>query len=254
MAPDFYILKLKTIPILDLYMVITMKKTVLFLMVIFLMIGVCGCGMKGQDKVNRMVAYINNKYANDSFAYKSMAGGHLGSNVTKIIVTSEKYPEKSIRVICSEVEGTEVFSDTYLNIKYEDQTRNYIKEVLTAEFGANVYLNYIPSDVASENNGTSDTTFAEYIADENTFITFSAVVCGEVVDEIAMTEKIKAMFSEAVLCGAIYFADEDGMDFSGESGKLAAQKCIEEKNYNKKLYFIKKTVNDYAKTEWTDGK
>ena len=66
-------------------MVITVKKLFSFLMVIFLMIGVCGCTMKNQDKIDAMVSYINDKYTDDSFEFVKISGGHIGSNTTKII-------------------------------------------------------------------------------------------------------------------------------------------------------------------------
>lgn len=247
MAPDFYILNSTTIPILDLYMVITMKKTVLFLMVILLMIGVCGCSMKGQDKVDMMVSYINDKYSDDHFEYVSMSGGHLGSNTTKIIVKSEKYPDKEIRVICSEVDGEDVYSDTYLNAKFETETYEFIRNALVGEYGENVYLKYIPDDTASYENGSSSTTFEEYISDPSTYIYFSAAVVGNVDNEEATLNKIKSIFADAVLSAHIYFVDTDDSLSDNATG------IIENKEYTKRLYIIKETVDQYSKTEWTDG-
>lgn len=247
MAPDFYILKSKTIPILDLYMVITMKKTVLFLMVIFLMIGVCGCDMKGQDKVDMMVSYINDKYSDDSFEYVSMSGGHLGSNTTKIIVKSEKYPDKEIRVICNEVNGENIYSDTYLNIKFETETYEFLRNALVMEYGENIYLKYIPDDTASCENGSSSTTFEEYVSDPSTYIYFSAAVIGTVDDEESTLNRIKSIFADAVISAHIYFVDTD------DSLSDNANKLIENKEYAKRLYIIKETVDQYSKTEWTDG-
>ena len=44
-------------------MVITMKKTALFLMVILLMIGACGCGMKAvKNEKNNVTIYLEEKY------------------------------------------------------------------------------------------------------------------------------------------------------------------------------------------------
>ena len=247
MAPDFYILKLKTIPILDLYMVIAMKKTVLFLMVIFLMIGACGCGMKGQDKVDMMVSYINDKYSDDNFEYVSMSGGHLGSNTTKIIVKSEKYPDKEIRVICSEVDGNNIYSDTYLNVKFETKTYEFIRNALVKEYGENIYLKYTPDDTACYENGSSNTTFDEYISDPSTYVYFSAAVVGTVDDEEAALSKIKSIFADAVFSAHIYFVD------TSDSLSVNATKFIENKEYSKRLYIIKETVDQYLKTEWTDG-
>lgn len=228
-------------------MVITMKKTVLFLMVILLMIGVCGCSMKGQDKVDMMMSYINDKYSDDHFEYVGMSGGHLGSNTTKIIVKSEKYPDKEIRVICSEVDGEDVYSDTYLNAKFETETYEFIRNALVGEYGENVYLKYIPDDTASYENGSSSTTFEEYISDPSTYIYFSAAVVGNVDNEEAALNKIKSIFADAVLSAHIYFVDTDDSLSDNATG------IIENKEYTKRLYIIKETVDQYSKTEWTDG-
>ncbi len=249
MAPDSYILNSKTIPYLDLYMVITMKKAVLFLMVIFLMIGACGCGMKGQDKVDMMVSYINEKYSDDTFEYVSMSGGHLGSNTTKIVVKSEKYPNKEIRVICSEVDGELVYSDTYLNIKFEEDTRSYIEQALSNAFGDRVYVQYIPDDTGSMKRGTSDTQFSDFISDSTTYVYFNAVVVSENVDEEETISKIKDAFAEGVVLGDIYFVDSSHTDLLNTN----AMSLIENEQYYKALYFIKSSVDQYKSIEWKDG-
>ena len=216
-------------------------------MVILLMIGVCGCSMKGQDKVDMMVSYINDKYSDDHFEYVSMSGGHLGSNTTKIIVKSEKYPDKEIRVICSEVDGENIYSDTYLNAKFETETYEFIRNALVGEYGENVYLKYIPDDTASYENGSSSTTFEEYISDPSTYIYFSAAVVGNVDNEESTLNKIKSLFADAVFSAHIYFVDAD------DSLSDNATEIIENKEYTKRLYIIKETVDQYSKTEWTDG-
>ena len=248
MAPDSYILKSNTIPILDLYMVITMKKTVLFLMVIFLMIGVCGCDMKGQDKVDMMVSYINDKYSDDSFEYVSMSGGHLGSNTTKIIVRSAKYPDKEIRVICSGSDGDFAYSDTYLNIKFEEETRAYIEKALYSAFNGVAYVQYIPDDTGSMKNGTSETQFKDFISDSSTFVYFNAVVILDEIDENDALESIKNAFANGVVRGDIYFVNSEHADkIDGNPMSL-----IENNQYYKVLYFIKNGVDKYKSIEWKD--
>ncbi len=231
-------------------MVMIMKKLILLLIVISLMICVCGCSvsnMKGQDKIDRMLSYINNKYADDSFEYVSVTGGHLGSNTTKIIVKSEKFPEKEIRVICSEVDGDQVFSDTYLNVKFEEQTYTYIRDALTRLYGDNIYLKYIPDYTASMEGGTSSTTFEEYIADSSTCIYFSAAVPGKADNEEEELSKIKDSFKNAVVSGHIFYID------SNESIQDSANALIDAKAYAKRLYIVKENISEYSKTEWTDG-
>lgn len=211
------------------------------------MLGACGCSIKGQDKVDRMLSYINSKYTDDTFEYVSVTGGHPGSNVTKIIVKSANYPGKEIRVICSEVDGKEVFTDTYLNIKFEEQTYEYIRDALVNAYGENLYLKYIPDDTACIENGSSNTTFKEYISDPNVCIYFSAAVVGDVDDEDAALATIKQIFSESIISAHIYFVNTD------DALTYNALTIIENKTYSKKLYITKETVDEYSKIEWTDG-
>ncbi len=227
-----------------------MKKLIIFLIVISFMFGMCGCSMfsrKGQDKIDRMLSYINSKYADDRFEYVSVTGGHLGSNTTKIIVKSEKFPEKEIRVICSETDGGEVFSDTYLNVKFEEQTYTYIRDALTRLYGDNIYLKFIPDDTASMEGGSSSTTFEEYIADASTYIYFSAAVSGKADNEEEELSNIKDAFKTAVVSGHIYYID------SKESIRDSANALIDAKAYTKCLYIVKENIREYAVAKWTDG-
>ena len=227
-------------------MVITVKKLFSFLMVIFLMIGVCGCTMKNQDKIDAMVSYINDKYTDDSFEFVKISGGHIGSNTTKIIVSSQKYPNKEIRVICSEVNGEKFYSDTYLNYKFEDQTYNFIKNTLVKEYGENVYLKYIPDDIGSIKNGSSGTTFEEYISNSYNCIYFSAAVVysGESKDELLTI--IKSAFADSVISAHIYFVDTEELLSDN------ATKFIDNKKYSECLYIVKDSVNEYVTIEWVE--
>lgn len=228
-------------------MVITVKKTVLLLSVILLLIGVCGCGMRGQKKIDQMVAYINNKYDDDTFEFASMSGGHLGSNTTKIIVESQKFPNKRIYVFCTDVDGTSNYSDTYLNVKFEEQTYTYIKTALQKEYGENIYLSYLPDNTASMKNGSAETTFEEFISAPDTFISFSAAVVTDASDEEKTLAVIKELFAESVIKARIYFMDTDG-DLSE-----TAEELIRIGKYARRLYIVKSATDRYSKAEWVDG-
>lgn len=216
-------------------------------MVIFLMIGACGCGMKGQDKVDMMVSYINDKYSDDTFEYVSMSGGHLGSGTTKIIVKSEQYPGKEIRVICSEINGDAVYSDTYLNVKFEKQTQEYIENALTNAFDTKVAVKYTPDDTASMRTGTAETTFDEFITDETIYVYFSAIVVLDKVDEEVALSKIKEAFADGVVLGDIYFVDSIYTDAVEETDAFS---LIKEKQYSKALFIHKNSVEQYKTIEW----
>ena len=210
-----------------------MKKLVITLIIFLITIGLCGCmRIQAKAKVDRMLDYINNKYSDDTFEFVSMYGGYLGSNVTQITVVSNKFPDTAIHVICSEVDGKEIFTDNYLNIKFEDQTLKYLEDLFTVEFGENFYLKYIPNNLSCTENGSSNTTFDEYIVAQGSHIYFSSAICRNIEDEDSAFETINKMFSNATVSGDIFFIDED-VKLSGKDGAERAQEYIEEKTYKR---------------------
>lgn len=230
-------------------MVITMKKTVLFLVVIVLMIGACGCNMRDQNKAKDMVSYINNKYPDDTFEFVSLSGGHIGSPTKTILVRSGKYPNSLVRVICDQVDGEAVFTDTYLNVKFEKQTRNYIENALVDAFDTRVAVHYIPDDLTGFAEGTGETTFFEYISDETVYIYFYAVVVLDEIDEEVVVSTVDEAFREGVLLGDIYFVDRAYTDIVTGTEPFSV---IDEKQYTKKLFIQKDGVDHYKTIEWTD--
>lgn len=224
-----------------------MKKTILFFVLLFLTIGAYGCNMKAQEKRDSMIIYINNKYTDDKFTFVSVTGGHWGSNTSKIIVSSKNYPEKKIRVVCSEDDGKLIYSDNYLNIKYEKETYEYIKNTLVSCFGDNIYLQYIPSDATSCDKGSGDTTFEEYISSSDTYVYFSAVVIESSKDEDEILSKIKEIFRDSVVRAHIFFVDKK------TSLENNGAKIIEEKSFNKSLFIVKDSINNYKTVEWMAG-
>lgn len=203
--------------------------------------------MKKQNKVDIMVSYINNKYKDDTFEFVSMSGGDLGSNTKKITVSSKKYPDKNIRVICSETDGEDIIYDTYLNIKFEKETYEYIKNTLIEGYGENIYLKFYPNDTNSCKNGSDKTTFEEFISYSDTFVYFIAAVPDGAEDEELAFSKLKELFSDSVISGRVYFIDTD------ESLAENGERLIEAHEYAKRLYFVKDTVQSFSHAEWTVG-
>lgn len=200
-------------------------------------------------KLNRMVDYINAKYSDDSFTFFQMSGGHLGSNEKKILVKSEKYPDAYIRVICTESGGQESFRDTYLGAKFEDETREYLKKAIAAEFGDNIYLEYQANDLACTENGSSETTFADYISTPTSYVAFAAVVPVEQADEKDVKKAIEKMFPDAALRGVICFVHED-IILTGEEGEKRAVEILDEDDCDHRLEFSKKTLDSFDSWEW----
>ena len=223
-----------------------MKKILAVLLILTFVFSLTGCNeYHRNDMVNDMLTYMHEKYTDDTFEFVSMSGGHIGSNVTKIIVASEKYPDKEVRVICTEVDGEKIFTDTYLNFKFEEQTREYIKDKLQKEFGNNIYFKYVPDDLACTEGGSFETTFEEYINEESSHIYISVAVPYEVENKEAVNNLLQNIFSDIALSGDIYFFDAE-TDIDADITEK-----IETKQYSEKVYISKTETEEKYQFEWS---
>ena len=200
-------------------------------------------GVDSNYDIDKMVAYMNEKYVDDKFTYVTVYGGHLGDNQTKIIVSSKKFPNSEIKVICYD---SGECSDNYLGIKYEEQIRTYLKNTLSEKFGNKVYVDYVVDDRGCTNNGSSYTTFEEYIANESSYIYFEAIIGYDVngnTKDVALN-KIKDAFSNATIQANIFFVDENIL-YSNYDTYDEFVSYIQNNQYNKKLFLIKILFLDY---------
>ena len=231
-------------------MVITMKKTVLFFMVIFLMIGVCGCMVFDRDTSieEQMIAKMNEKYSDDTFEYKSPFGGGAGVDSKTIIVSSQKYPGKDIYVRYMDGE----YTDNYLSVKYQEQTENLIRNTLNNVLECDYLLIYEPNRYACPNSN-GEISFEEYIGQEKSSISFTVVSREKVLDKTLFEKTIEAAVIKAGICvtaGTIYF--DNGSD---EFDTLTAENLA---GYTfKKLYcdvFVFEMIDnkEFTTSSWGD--
>ena len=205
--------------------------------------------MKGQERIDRMVEYINGKYSNDEFSYDHITGGHLGSNVTTIIVSSKEYPNSPIRVMCTVVDGNEVFSDTYLGIKYETETRDYLSHLMEQAFDSNSYVYYTPDDLGCTKTGSESSSFEEYIADPSSNVHFWAVVNYSPDNKTETLELLKKLLANVTVSGNIYFVEDSRTELDEDT----ATQIIEKNEYAVCLSIIKTDTVTYYKAEWRVG-
>jgi len=205
-------------------------------------------GCNKNNDVDKMVEYMNEKYVDDNFTFQKVYGGSLGDNQTKIIVSSEQYPNKNIYVICT---NSNICTDNYLGVKYEENTIKYLENKLRDTFGNNFYLDYKVDDTACTENGSSETTFEEYIADEYSGIYFEAIIgynTNNSTEDITLN-KIKSSFSNATISANIFFVNENIESSSYDTyDKFVAY--VKNKKYDKKLFILKDDVKTYSTIKW----
>ena len=222
------------------------------------MIGVNGCMRIGKPSIeDKMVAYMNEKYPNDVFAYKGPFGGGAGISTKKIIVSSENYPDADIYVMCvKNDDGSYKYSDNYLGVKYSEQTEELIRNILTAAFGADFFLSYDVSMYGHPKDYSAYTTFEEYIDDAASDIGFMAVIGDsyQLLDKEELVSQLEKLFSQNVMCcnfSVIYF-DNSSEEYKALSRGTELSAYLYKKLYKERLIFDMESSTEFSKYEWRE--
>lgn len=161
-------------------MVITMKKTVLFLMVISLMIGVCGCGMKSNnEKKNSALNHMESKYGG-SFEIVSFTSKNIDMPYDELVI-QDQYGNNFFAYIKDDGYGNEIVQDAYYGVLKADDYDKILRSILdkyftdykffshfTASYFDNKYdSNYALSDALKENKAQFFSDNYVFICEEN---------------------------------------------------------------------------------------
>ena len=227
-----------------------MKRVILIFFLCILVIGVSGCMNGRKAMYDRMVSYMNEKY-DDKFEFITAYGGSLGSNVRRITVSSEKYPGKEISVRCILENDNEIYSDNYIGVKYEEQTRELIRSILQSCYGQEVFLIYRVNNLAMPPSFTADMSFDEYKAESGAAVTFTAIVkyglTGTAKEEAAAVLKKKIMDAGLYCSGTVYFAS-DIEDFSSLTEDNYYSSYLELKTYDGRFHFNVNSASGFEGT------
>lgn len=233
-----------------------MKKLIIAILAVLFMMGAC-TNMRlrdffGNSLQDKMMNYINEKY-DDSFTFLNTYGGRIGADYHKIIVSSEKYPNKEIVVTCYVSDDGETYSDNYLSIKYEDDTRACIEEMIKSLYGENCFIYYRPNLLSMPSGASNDMSFDEYIGKATSGISFTAIVNVEnaEVSKEAELESLKKALHNAGLCcsGTIYF-DDRGQDLTRLTPDNYYSECLNSEEYAERLSFIANEDFEFTKAAW----
>lgn len=183
------------------------KTTALILIVIYVISSV-GCINWRANRAalkNAALKYISEKYPDDTFeTVEDMSIRAHPENETiimeynnsdfydgKIAMYSSNYM-KSFQVR-KDTEGN--YCDSYLNIKFEEETEAKLMEILSG-YGSKVELLYVPSYTPV--NGTSETSFEEYFV-SSSFDFYAIICCDEIEDVEAIANSLKDKYIGAGL-------------------------------------------------------
>ena len=113
---------------------------------------------------NQALGYMEKKYG-EPFQYVSPSGDSL-SGTHALIVSCESLPGAEILVEVQNFRSEEnrVFTDNYLAFKYEDQTREFLRNCASDVFG-DVEVFYNVTEAGLSPDLPADADFAQYLAD-----------------------------------------------------------------------------------------
>ncbi len=204
---------------------------------------------KKDNYKDELLEHISSKY-DDNFEFVSISGGHLGSNSKRIEVYSEKYPGKSIYVTRMITDEGKFFYDTYLNVKYEKETIEYLTRALESEFGSvRMLTNTLPT--SGSKNLTKESSLEEFMADPASMIYFKAVISCSENDREVILQKLKAVLREICVDGYIYFVDEPTQDIPIEEFN-SINECVKSLKVIGELSFAKVSSEEYNIIEWVE--
>ena len=176
--------------------------------------GAIGCEMKENALYKYMVSHMKETY-DDTFEFVTSYGGSAGSSIHSIYVRSERYPQTLVSVNCIITKGKDLFYDNYLAVKYEEQTRNLLNQIMK-NYGTEILLFYVPANQAYYENGSDSISFGEFLQEKSSSITYTVLVKNNYsLDQERIEEKLRQDMEQNRICcnGTIYFC-KDNPDFT----------------------------------------
>ena len=185
-----------------------MKRKTVFLLCLILLtvIGLSGCRRHGAT-IDRMMEHLAQKYPDDTFIFDYDNTALLSSGV-RIVAHSERFPDKEIEVVCYNYGETERYYDTYLGIKYEDQTREYFTNLFTTAFEANCSVLYSRNTFCDIRQPDKDVSLEKYVADASSHIELEVHMEYCPVDWRETLNKVKGLLADYNIDCMVFFTDD----------------------------------------------
>lgn len=232
-----------------------LKSAVLMLLILLLLFGTVGC-KKQPSTVDKMLAYMHEKY-DDNFTYVDSFDGGLDKETKWIMVKSEKHPDWDVRVYYSAWGGDEKITDNYICCKYKKQAYEKFENMLESVFECDVKIDPMFSVTERKDAKTgkrsdfnSSTTFEEFINSPYVRIYGNAMISPEfeLKDKNNLENKLKTFIEKEnlIINSFIIFPKNSYLFEQGFDLKAYEQKGIEQ------LHIIMYEHNEYEKIEWSN--
>lgn len=175
----------------------------------------CGCSVNNdtnRDYTTEILNYLGEKYPDDTFSVGASYGGSLGAQtVHKFYVKSKNLNRDDITVMVSTKDPDAwKFSDNYIPLKYEKQTKEYIHKCYADFFGSDVIVNYkVDIDACADN-----VSFEEYL---KKYLKSGVVMAhrnGHELEPSLINETADFLKARNCRCAASIFIVDDSIDLN----------------------------------------
>ena len=212
---------------------------------------------KNRIRINWAIHQMEKRYG-EEFTFKRSVTYLEAPDGLEFYVEADDYPNRLIRVQVKWIKGKQVVTDSFLGVKFEQETEELLKKTLEETLNAEVYVAYSGDPRAMPEGASSDMTLEEYVQLPSSSIGFYAIIerqCSED-DKEELEMMIEESFIEHGICcirGRIFFDNGEGHFDEIDNGITDSLYMMKE-YYDCYLLFKMENATGFSKTEWIESK
>ena len=116
---------------------------------------------KNRIRINWAIHQMEKRYG-EEFTFKRSVTFLEAPDGLEFYVEADDYPNRLIRVQVKWIKGKQVVTDSFLGVKFEQETEKLLKETLEETLDAEAYVAYSGDPGAMPEGASSDMTLEEY--------------------------------------------------------------------------------------------
>lgn len=169
--------------------------------------------MHQQNVSDLALEKLERKYG-EKFEFQQMCGNSM-TGTRNFIASCSEHGRILVQIDNFRDEEARVFRDNHIAVKYENETRNYIKDTIEKQFKESRVL-YTAAQKALSEDIPADATFEEYLAESEAYISASAAVKSSDYSDNGQLKKvgevlIRSFFADRINI-SVYVLESDEYD------------------------------------------
>lgn len=206
---------------------------------------VLGDGDGKASQVNEMALQLMEEKYGEVFNYCAPAGSSY-TGTRRFSVTCDSLPDRRIYVQIERYQYADrTFSDNYCAVKYADKIKELLQQAADSKFDeAKVY--YDPTGKPHSPNFDNNTTFEEYLADENTWMSVVIGIKQSDYIDVSQIESLVSELDDVLPYGTIhilFYAIADNMYIDADEDAFRTSGVND-------TYYVRATL-DRVDSEWS---